>query len=329
MYFGSVKFFKHLFYFIFSLIIIIPTVLAIVLGTRYSHVKATCASVSADLEAEKNKKITEDDVLTFIKENDVSPDKVMKSFDENGVNYMDTVFKEHFGGEVCEDEYENKYPDLYVESPSEFTCDDNMVYLTFDDGPSKYTSSILSILDKYNIKATFFVTGNYGEKGAEILKQIVDRGHSIGIHTYSHDYNSIYQSMDNFLEDFNNIFNYVYEATGVKPNIVRLPGGSINTYNRFTYQQICAEIMRRGFVYYDWNVSGEDAAFDANWTSIYNNVTKGMNDKSRAIILLHDGADKYNTVLTVEDLIIYLKNKGYNFGKLDHTVRPITFENIK
>lgn len=326
MYFGSVKFFKHLIYFILCSIIIIPMVLAIVFGVKYSHSKVAYASVYADLEVEKNKQPTENEILTYIQQNQVSPINVLKSLEKNGINYIDLVFKEHFNALAPEDDYKNMYPDLYVDAPSKFIYEDNMVYLTFDDGPSDNTLEILQILDKYNIKATFFVTGNAGEKGKAILKEIVDCGHSIGIHTYSHDFNTIYVNMNSFLEDFNNIFNYVYEATGVKPNIVRFAGGSINTYNRFMYQQMCAEVMRRGFVYYDWNVSGEDACLDANWTSIYNNVTKGMKDKERAIILLHD---KYNTVLTVEDIIIYIKNKGYSFDRLDHNVQPVTFDYIK
>lgn len=329
MYFGSVKFFKHLFYFLISLIIIVPLVLAIIFITKYSEEKAKYVSVSAELKKEKSKQITQEQVFSYIQQNDISPSKVLDCFDESGVNYTDLIFKQHFNTLSPENDYKSKYPNLYVDAPEEFEYEDNMVYLTFDDGPSKYTLSILDILDKYNVKATFFVTGNYGDDGKKILKEIVKRGHSIGIHSYSHDYSNIYQSMDNFLEDFNSIFDYVYDATGVKPDIVRFPGGSINTYDRFIYQQICAETMRRGFVYYDWNVSGEDASPDSNWTSIYNNVTKGMKDKTRAIILLHDRSDRYNTVLTVEDLIIYLKNKGYNFGKLDHNVEPVTFDYIK
>ena len=128
----------------------------------------------------------------------------------------------------------------------------------------------------------------------------------------------------------NATYNSIYEATGVKPQIMRFPGGSINNYNRLVYPQIIAEVTRRGFVYYDWNVSGEDATTHATWTSIYNNVLNGINENTsgRAIVLLHDSADKQLTVTTVEDIIKALLADGYSFEALDNTVKPITFSYI-
>ena len=104
----------------------------------------------------------------------------------------------------------------------------------------------------------------------------------------------------------------------------------INNYNRLIYPQLIAEVTRRGFTYYDWNVSGEDASTHATWTSIYNNVLNGIENNSshRAVVLLHDSADKQLTVKTVEDIIIALQNDGYTFGQLDNTVKPVTFSYV-
>jgi peptidoglycan/xylan/chitin deacetylase (PgdA/CDA1 family) len=185
---------------------------------------------------------------------------------------------------------------------------------------------ILSILDKYNIKATFFICGNnVSERSDYILQEIVKRGHKIGIHSYTHDLDTIYQSVDAFLKDFNDTYNYIYETTGIKADIFRFPGGSINSYNTLIYREIIAEMSRRGFVYYDWNASGEDAAFGVTWTSIYNNVISSMDNKSRGIILLHDGADKYTTVTVVEDLILYFQSRNFEFDKITNEVKPVTF----
>ena len=112
---------------------------------------------------------------------------------------------------------------MYVTAPEEFISNDNVIYLTFDDGPSRNTIDILNILDKYNIKATFFVTGNESEQGIAVLKEIVKRGHTIGVHSYSHDYKKIYSNVDAFLDDFYKAFDYVYKNTGVKPTIFRFP----------------------------------------------------------------------------------------------------------
>lgn len=224
--------------------------------------------------------------------------------------------------------YMKLYPELYAENPPEhFKEDSGTVYLTFDDGPSDRTSDILEILDRYGIKATFFVCGGEDEKSQQLMRDIVNAGHTIGIHSISHDYEKIYSSVESYLDDFNETYMCVYNATGVKPQIFRFPGGSINNYNRFTYMQIIAEMTRRGFVYYDWNVSGEDAVHGADWTSIYNNIMSGIksNTADRAIVLLHDSQSKENTVLVLEDIIDRLLEDGYKFDKLDNTVNPATF----
>jgi len=125
----------------------------------------------------------------------------------------------------------------------------------------------------------------------------------------------------------NDTYTNIYEATGVEPDIIRFPGGSINSYNSLIYKQLIAEVTRRGFVYYDWNASGEDAAENVTWTSIYNSVLNGISENAsgRAIVLLHDSAGKEMTVKTVEDIIIALTNSGYTFAPLDNSVKPITF----
>ncbi|MDE6745059.1 MAG: polysaccharide deacetylase, partial [Oscillospiraceae bacterium] len=224
--------------------------------------------------------------------------------------------------------YMELYPDLYAENPpAAFKEDSGTIYLTFDDGPSDRTSDILEILDRYDIKATFFVCGGNGEKEQELMRQVAEAGHTIGIHSISHDYEKIYASVESYLDDFYETYMSVYNATGVKPQIFRFPGGSINNYNRFTYMQIIAEMTRRGFVYYDWNVSGEDAVKGADWTSIYNNIMSGIqrNTADRSIVLLHDSQSKENTVYVLEDVIDELLADGYKFDKLDNTVNPATF----
>ena len=102
------------------------------------------------------------------------------------------------------------------------------VYLTFDDGPSIYTKDILDVLKRYNVKATFFVTGMNSAQYSDYYQKILDDGHSLGIHTYSHVYNDVYKSLDSFVEDFNKMRNLIYEQTGEEITLYRFPGGSGN-----------------------------------------------------------------------------------------------------
>jgi len=327
MYFGSVKFFKHLIYSLAVILIAIPVIFAIIFGLKYYGLKKN-PTTPPQISTENDNLVEKTDlsqIITALKNPNFSNSEFIEALKINDTALLNEIFQSRFVDTTTELEYIKKYPDLYATPPTEFSVAESTVYLTFDDGPSENTVSILDILDKYNIKATFFISGDEKERSKEILKQVAERGHSIGIHSYSHNYNTIYKDVDAFLEDFNNTYNFIYDATGVKPDIFRFAGGSINNYNSLIYKQIIAETTRRGYVYYDWNASGEDASEKATWTSIYNSVLKSLNGRSRSIILLHDGADKYKTVTVVEDLIIALQKQGYNFDKITHDVKPITF----
>ena len=85
-----------------------------------------------------------------------------------------------------------------------------VVYLTFDDGPGSYTESILNVLNKYNVKATFFVTNQFSSY-QDLIKKEYQSGHSIGVHTFSHNYGKIYESVDNYVNDFDNMNKIIYD----------------------------------------------------------------------------------------------------------------------
>lgn len=345
MYFGSVKFFKHLIYTVFFGWLAIATFLAVFFGIKYGIEAKKSAEAAAAVNAEAEsinipdgttieqlflrmaaKGYSSQEILDIISSTDAKTleDYIVKYAEENPGLFGEQIS----AGAAAEDtsaEYTKLYPDLYAEAPpAEYKEDSGTVYLTFDDGPSENMGDILHILNKYDIKATFFFCGGEDDISMERMKAAADAGHTVGIHSISHDYEKIYESVESYLADFYDTYKNIYEATGVKPQIFRFPGGSINNYNRLTYKQIIAEMTRRGFVYYDWNVSGEDAVHDADWTSIYNNVLTGMenNTSDRSVILLHE---KKQTVYVLEDVIDRLIADGYNFGQLDNTVKPINF----
>lgn len=221
--------------------------------------------------------------------------------------------------------YQELFPDLYVTPPSEFITKGKTAYLTFDDGPSDLTEKILDILKKENIKATFFVIGNESEKGKQMMKRIVNEGHSIGIHTFSHDYKKIYSSIEIYLEDFNQISNLIYETTGVKPDIFRFPGGSKNGFNKSIYNELCNEMIRRGFTYYDWNNSCGDCSSNYSVANCIKNVLNNSSACNRIISLMHDAPAKKYTVEALPKIIQGLKDQGFSFDKITNNVQPITF----
>lgn len=224
--------------------------------------------------------------------------------------------------------YTALYPDLYCDTTRDivYNADMDYLYFTFDDGPSKYTENILMYLDKYGIKATFFVVPDGSAESNARLKKIADAGHTIGIHTATHEYKKIYESVDAYLEDFKIAYDRVYEATGIKCELFRFPGGSINDFNEKWREEIIAEMTRRGFIYFDWNVDSGDAA-GATWTEMYTGVLDQIEGKNRAVILMHDHGNGYNTVLVLEDLIKALLNddRGFKLDRLTKNVKPIQF----
>lgn len=225
-------------------------------------------------------------------------------------------------------EYAHLYPELYCYSTAGATYndDDNYVYLTFDDGPSKHTDSILYYLDRYNFKATFFVVPDGSEECAKRMKKIVDAGHTIGVHSATHDYNQIYADVEAYLKDFKLCYDRIYEATGVKCSLFRFPGGSINDFNTETRDEIIAEMTRRGFVYFDWNVDSNDAG-GADWTEMYVGVLDQISAANRAVVLMHDRDDRLNTVLVLEDIIKALleDKRGYKLDRLTENTKPVQF----
>lgn len=227
--------------------------------------------------------------------------------------------------------YHNLYPDLYCKRPQKQYSPNKTIFLTFDDGPSKHTSEILDILNKKNIKATFFVTGNASSQGKALMKRIVDEGHTIGIHTYSHAFRQIYSSVNAYLDDFNKIYNLVFSVTGVKPTIFRFPGGSKNNFNKDIYRELITEMTRRGFDYFDWNLSAGDALSKTPTPKArcVKNILDYSKNHSYAVVLMHDSKPKYTTVQALPEIIDGLTSQGFTFDKLTNDIDPAPYSLVK
>lgn len=171
------------------------------------------------------------------------------------------------------------------------------VYLTFDDGPSSNTEAILEILDRYDIKATFFVVGKTDEHSQEMYRRIVEAGHTLGMHSYSHRYGEIYASTEAFTEDLEKIRSYLYDMTGVTSCFYRFPGGSSNALNSTDVQELIDVLDERGIIYFDWNVlNGDAGSVQLTAAQLADNVTNNMERYHTAIVLMHDAAGKKTTV---------------------------------
>lgn len=214
--------------------------------------------------------------------------------------------------------------DLLPPSPAvaSVTSPDKIAYLTFDDGPSKSTSRILDILQENGIKATFFVTGKTSDYSKQMLHRIVDEGHTLGNHTYSHDYNRIYRSVGAFKADVDRLNRLLEETVGVRPNILRYPGGSNNHLSwrsggRHIMSAITREMSALGYQYFDWNVSSTDAAaVTQSKEAIVESVKSNSSGKKQIIVLMHDMDVKTTTVEALPEIIAYLQQCGYQFDVL-------------
>ncbi|MDD3200247.1 MAG: polysaccharide deacetylase [Eubacteriales bacterium] len=292
MYFGSVRFFKHLIVAVVLLLIIALSISTVFLLIHNNELKELISELKAD--------------TVF----------AQSALEEVRVRQNSTGA------------YQELYPEMFVEPAEAIKSDPDTVYLTFDDGPSARTTEILDILAEKKTKATFFIIGKEGEKQKEIMRRIVDEGHIIGIHTYSHVYDNIYSSVESYLADFNMTYNLIYETTGVKPEVFRFPGGSINQYNSLIYEEIIAEMTRRGFTYYDWNASSGDADSKATSKSVYDNSVRTSKDKKQIILLMHDSIGKSCTVTALPDIIQYFNEKELKFERITKEVRPVCFNYI-
>lgn len=195
--------------------------------------------------------------------------------------------------------------------PQTSTPSGKVIYLTFDDGPGAYTSKLLKILKKYNVKATFFVTNT---SYAYLIEDIVSDGHAIGMHSTNHNYNKIYASEEAFFADNAKMQSIIEKYSGVKSTLLRFPGGSSNKVSSFNpgiMSKLTKSVQDMGFQYFDWNVDSNDAGGAKTAQQVYENVISGVKKRSVSIVLQHD--IKSFSVDAVEKIIQWGLENGYTF----------------
>lgn len=199
-----------------------------------------------------------------------------------------------------------------------------IIYLTFDDGPNEGTTNvILDILKEEGVPATFFVTN----KGPDyLIKREYDEGHTVGLHTASHNYATVYKSADSYYNDLKQVQDRVKRITGYESKIIRFPGGSSNTvskkYSSGIMTFLTKDVVNKGYRYYDWNISSGDAGETTSASGVYNNVIRSLSKNKANMILMHD--IKPYTRDALRNIIKYGKNNGYTFAKITMSTPMIT-----
>ena len=201
------------------------------------------------------------------------------------------------------------------EMPEQISPEGRVIYLTFDDGP--YTGRLLDLLSAYNVPATFFVTAA-DSRYYDQIGRAYREGHSVGVHTATHNYSQIYSSEDAWFEDFFTMQEIIYQQTGEYTKIFRFPGGSSNTVSSFNpgiMSRLSSIMNDMGYRYFDWNVSSGDAGETSDTGEIIDNITLGCQNQRISVVLQHDIKDY--SIAAVEQVIIWGRNNGYSFRALD------------
>jgi len=200
-----------------------------------------------------------------------------------------------------------------------------IAYLTFDDGPSEeVTPGILDILKQFEVKGTFFVVGRHAERHPQIIKRIVDEGHALGNHSYSHKITSIYRTPQTLMADIRQCEETLEQITGIQTRIFRAPGGS----SPYLKPAAVQALQEEGYTYFDWNVCPGDSDGRLHTAQELTEITlQQASNKDRVIILLHDSYPMTNTLAALPAIIEGLKKMGFVFEILTPETKPIHFPN--
>ena len=222
----------------------------------------------------------------------------IKIAEEDKVEKLNEIYPRFLAMEVCQGISQSK-------------TSEKIIALTFDDGPNEeYTKEILSILENYNVKATFFIIGKYAKIDPELVKEIFEKGHIIGNHSFSHP-NFIHLSEQEIREEIKRTSEIIYEIIGKRPAFFRPPFGACSPLMVEILREKDYQIITWSAMTNDWDpVSAEHIAQD-----ILRRVGPG------GIIGLHDGwmsADRSQTVRALPKIIEELQNKGYRFVSLSN-----------
>ncbi|MCR4594680.1 MAG: polysaccharide deacetylase [Clostridiales bacterium] len=302
---------------LFLAVAVLSAYLFVQLRNKDKNIKAISGKVDL-LSSENDSRRAENESLQHLLDDNALRESFSKELSEKESEYEEEISSLN----AEEEKLEGLLKENGIEIPNSFKT----VYLTFDDGPSSNTPEILRILDEYNVKATFFVM-NKGSNN-KYMKDIVDKGHTIALHTYTHDYATVYASKDAYFDDLQKIHDLVQEETGVDSKIIRFPGGSSNTVSKNYCEGIMTDLTKevtdKGYVYFDWNVINGDATGKKTSVEIQlDYISSYPKDSKTLVVLMHDSSKKNVTVEALPQIIEYYQSLGMNFGVISEKTPAI------
>lgn len=188
---------------------------------------------------------------------------------------------------------------------------EKVVYLTFDDGPSKLTEQFLDILQEHGVKATFFMQGSNLKKEhlQESVRRAVQEGHYIGAHSMTHNYKTLYTNQQ-FVPEMVETLDLIHEITGTNPHLVRPPYGSAPGLKN---EQVRKQLADSHIKVWDWTIDSKDWELAGNPSQILRNIKQSA-ASDREIVLMHE---KPQTLEALPGIIKFFKEQGYAFAVYD------------
>ena len=285
-----VRLLKKIIIFVLVIAILIPTVLSVILGVQLHIVK------------KELRELQEQAVEAAAMDQTEAPQEADKGADVAAGGDIDQYTAD--GVNVSKRDNAKRSDEETAEGLAMEDEGVRRVYLTFDDGPSSNTNRILDILAEYDVKATFFVVGKEEEGYQALYQRIVEEGHTLAMHSYSHKYDEIYESVDSYAEDLSKLQEFLYDTTGVWCRYCRFPGGSSNTVSQVDMHELISYLDEQDITYFDWNISSGDATNSyISRDAILRNCMASLPQYQTGIILMHDASNKNTTVEALPMLI--------------------------
>lgn len=214
--------------------------------------------------------------------------------------------------------------EVKTDSEPEEENNEAKVYLTFDDGPGTNTKKILDILNKEDVKATFFVTGKTDDYSKEIYKRIVKEGHTLGMHSYSHVYDEIYASREAFEKDLDKLYDYLHEVTGEYSKYYRFPGGSSVQDTKVPIGELIDVLEDKKITYLDWNVLSPDIRDSGvSKKQMVDEILEDVKKYETSVVMFYDTRTQPMTVKALSSVIKKLKKNGFEILPVDENTAPI------
>ncbi|QDP41497.1 polysaccharide deacetylase family protein [Radiobacillus deserti] len=214
----------------------------------------------------------------------------------------------------------NQQERTIAQLPDAEHSDEKVVYLTFDDGPTSATDDVLEILKEYGAKATFFMLSPHMEERSNLVKQMVQEGHGVGLHGVTHDLNRFYKSEQTVLNEMNEAQQVLENIAGVHSSLIRTPYGSV-PYLTKPYRKALKE---QGYELWDWNIDSRDwDRKDGKYVeNLIDQIQSIEGNGATPVVLLHDQSQ---TAQSLAELLTYLTEHGFEMKKLDSSVEPVQF----